>query len=187
MSDGSETMERAWYAIRVQSNKEDHVRRTLERKVETHGLQEKIFSVVVPVKKYEEIKNGKKRVRTEKIYPGYVLVEMVMDDSSWLFIRETSGVGDFVGAHAEATGKPFPLTEEEVGKIFGTEEEGEGKPAIKIDFEIGEQVKIKDGPFEDFDGVVEEIFPDKGRIRVTVNIFGRAAPVELEYWQAEKI
>ena len=175
-----------WYAIRVQSNKEEHVRRTLERKVETHGLEDKIRKVVVPSRKYEEIKGGKKRVRSEKIYPGYVLVEMEMNDATWLFIRETPGVGDFVGAHAGSHQKPFPLAEDEIGKIFGTDEEEGEKPQLKIDFEIGERVKIKDGPFEDFEGLVEEIMPDKGRIRVTVNIFGRAAPVELEYWQAEK-
>ncbi len=181
------TEQLAWYAIRVQSNKEDHVRRTLQRKIETHGLADKVSQVVVPVRKYEEIKGGKKRIRSEKIYPGYVLVEMVMDDPAWLFIRETPGVGDFVGAHAGSHQKPYPLGEDEVGKIFGTDETEQEKPALKIDFEVGEGVKIKDGPFEDFDGVVEEIMPEKGRIRVTVNIFGRAAPVELEYWQAEKI
>lgn len=176
-----------WYAIRVQSNKEDRVRKTLERKIETHGFHERITSVVVPVKKYEEIKNGKKRVASEKIYPGYVLIELYMDEQSWLFIRETPGVGDFVGSHGGTHTKPYPLTPDEVAKIFGTEDEGVNKPVIKINFDVGEQVKIKDGPFEDFDGVVEEILADKGRIRVTVNIFGRAAPVELEYWQAEKI
>ncbi|MEZ6195974.1 MAG: transcription termination/antitermination protein NusG [Planctomycetota bacterium] len=180
-----------WYAIRVQSNKEDHVRKTLERKIETHGLGDKILKVVVPSRKYEEIKNGKKRTRSEKTYPGYVLVELEMTDETWLFIRETPGVGDFVGVNAGSFAKPFPLTEEEVAKLFGTEE-GDGatsaaKPTIKIDFDLGDKVKIKDGPFEDFDGVVDEIIPDKGRIRVTVNIFGRAAPVELEYWQAEKV
>ncbi len=180
-------MQREWYAIRVQSNKEDHVRRTLERKVETHGMGEKITSVVVPVQKFEEIKAGKKRVRSEKIYPGYVLVEMIMDDPAWIFIRETPGVGDFVGAHSGPHNKPYPLTPDEVKKIFGAEEAEEEKPTIKINFKVGEQVKIKDGPFEDFDGLVDEIMPDKGRIRVTVNIFGRAAPVDLEYWQAEKI
>ena len=187
MESGSQPAKKEWYAIRVQSNKEERVRKTLERKIETHGFQDRITSVVVPIKKYEEIKNGKKRVRSEKIYPGYVLVELFMDDQTWLFIRETPGVGDFVGGNVGAMTKPYPLTEEEVAKIFGTDDEGADKPVIKINFDIGEQVKIKDGPFEDFDGVVEEILPDKGRIRVTVNIFGRAAPVELEYWQAEKI
>lgn len=177
----------SWYPIRVQSNKEDHVRRTLQRKIETHGLGDKIREVVVPVRKYEEIKAGKKRIRSEKTYPGYVLVEMVMDDQAWLFVRETPGVGDFVGPHAGSHMKPYPLTDDEVVKLFGGDEEETEKPTIKIDFEVGEGVKIKDGPFEDFDGVVEEIMPDKGRIRVTVNIFGRAAPVELEYWQAEKL
>ena len=175
-----------WFAIRVQSNKEDHVRRTLERKIETHGMGDAIREVVVPVRKYEEIKNGKKRVRSEKTYPGYVLIELEMNDDTWLFIRETPGVGDFVGVNTGTQTKPFALTEEEVGKLFGSEEEQEVQPQLKIDFDVGDRVKIKDGPFEDFDGVVEEILPDKGRIRVTVNIFGRAAPVELEYWQAEK-
>jgi transcription termination/antitermination protein NusG len=177
----------AWYAIRVQSNREDHVKRTLERKVETHGLREKVRQVVVPTEKVVEMKNGKKRTRMMKTYPGYVLVEMEMDDAAWMFIRETSGVGDFVGAHGGLHQKPFPLTEEEIAKLFGTADQAEQKPTLKIDFKIGEKVKIKDGPFEDFDGLIDEIMADKGRIRVVVNIFGRAAPVELEYWQAEKV
>lgn len=176
-----------WYAIRVQSNKEDHVKRTLDGKIQTHGMAEKVAQVVVPTEKLVEMRNGKKRTRTVKTYPGYVLVEMAMDDDAWIFIRETPGVGDFVGANAGAHQWPFALTEEEVGKIFGQEEEGEEAPKIKIDFSLGERVKIKDGPFEDFDGVIDEILPDKGRVRVVVNIFGRAAPVELEYWQAEKV
>lgn len=177
-----------WYAIRVQSNREDHVKRTLVSKVETHGLGEKIRNVVVPTEKVVEMKNGKKRTRLNKTYPGYVLVEMEMDDVAWMFIRETSGVGDFVGAGAGPHQKPFPLTDEEIKKLFPGE--GEVKPAaptLKIDFKVGEKVKIKDGPFEDFDGVVDEIMSDQGRIRVVVNIFGRAAPVELGYWQAEKV
>ncbi len=177
----------SWYAIRVQSNKEEQVKRTLLRKIETHGLEDKIKDVAVPVRKFEEIKNGRKRVRSEKVYPGYVLVQMILDDQAWLFIRETAGVRDFVGSHAGSNKKPYPLTDEEAAQMFGGGEEEAEKPVLKIDFKVGEQVKIKDGPFEDFDGVVEEIMPDKGRIRVTVNIFGRAAPVELEYWQAEKI
>ena len=178
----------AWYAIRVQSNKEDHVRRTLQRKVETHGLGDKVREVVVPTEEYEEVKGGKKRMRRMKTYPGYVLVEMEMDDEAWIFIRETPGVGDFVGAHIGSTQKPFSLTEDEVSKIFGSgEEEVEERPRVRIDFELGERVKIKEGPFEDFEGIVDEIIPDKGRIRVTVNIFGRATPVELQYWQAEKV
>lgn len=176
-----------WYAIRVQSNKEDHVQRTLDRKVETHGMREKISEVVVPKEQVVEIKNGKKRTRKVKTYPGYVLLHLEMTDDTWLFVRETPGVGDFVGAHIGDHTKPYPLTAEEVDKIFGTGEEEEAKPQVKIDFQLGEKVKIKDGPFEDFDGEVDEIMADKGRIRVVVNIFGRAAPVELEYWQAEKV
>lgn len=178
----------SWYAIRVQSNKEDHVRRTLDRKVETQGLREKIREVAVPTEKFDEVKNGKKRTRAVKTYPGYVLVEMTMDDEAWIFIRETPGVGDFVGAHVGSDQRPFPLTEDEVAQIFGTgDAEDVEKPRLRIDFNLGERVKIKEGPFEDFEGVIDEIIAEKGRIRVTVNIFGRATPVELEYWQAEKV
>jgi transcriptional antiterminator NusG len=177
----------AWYAIRVQSNKEDHVQRTLDRKIETHDMRDKIPEVTVPKEQVVEIKNGKKRTRKVKTYPGYVLVDLEMNDDVWLFVRETPGVGDFVGAYIGNQTKPIALTEDEIGKIFGTGEEEESKPQVKIDFQLGEKVKIKDGPFEDFDGEVEEIMADKGRIRVVVNIFGRAAPVELEYWQAEKV
>ncbi len=187
MEPGKQATEKQWYAIRVQSNKEERVRKTLDRKIETHGFGDRITEVAVPVKKFEEIKNGKKRVRSEKLFPGYVYIELYMDEQTWLFVRETPGVGDFVGSHGGTHTKPYPLTPEEVAKIFGVGEESEEKTVIKINFDVGEQVKIKDGPFEDFDGVVEEILPEKGRIRVTVNIFGRAAPVELEYWQAEKI
>jgi len=177
----------AWYAIRVQSNREDHVKRTLERKVETHGLSSQIRKVVVPTEKVVEMKNGKKRTRMMKTYPGYVLVEMDMGDAAWMFIRETSGVGDFVGVGGGLHAKPFPLTDEEIGKLFGEVAGTEQKPQLKIDFKVGEKVKIKDGPFEDFDGAIDEIMADKGRIRVIVQIFGRASLVELEYWQAEKI
>jgi transcription termination/antitermination protein NusG len=183
-----------WYAIRVQSNKEDSVKRNLDRKIELRGFQEKIKEVVVPTEKVAEIRNGKKRLRAVKTYPGYVLANMLMDEDTWVFVRETAGVGDFVGASAmparggAATPKPFPLRPEEVQKIFGasTTEAG-GGAKIKINFQTGDKVKIKEGPFENFDGVVDDINEQKGIVRVIVTIFGRATPVELQYWQVESL
>ena len=176
-----------WYAVRVQSNKEDSVKRNMERRIELRGLQRKISQLVVPTEKVAEIKNGKKRTRQVKTYPGYVLVEMFMDDETWAFVRETPGVGDFVGGTSGAHQKPFPLLQEEVNKIFGVEVPGTAAPKIKIDFGMGDKVKIREGPFENFDGVVEEINEQKGVVRVVVTIFGRATPVELQYWQVEPI
>jgi len=179
--------ELAWYAIRVQSNKEDSVRRSLEAKIKLRGLGRKITQVVVPTEKIAEIKNGRKRTRQVKTYPGYVLLEMIMDDETWSFVRETPGVGDFVGGGGTAHQKPFPLLPEEVRKIFGQDVPEEVVPKIKIDFGVGDKVRIREGPFENFDGVVEEINEQKGLVRVVVTIFGRSTPVELQYWQVETI
>lgn len=176
-----------WYAVRVQSNKEETVKRNMERKIELRGLQKKVLQVVVPTEKVAEIKNGKKRTRHVKTYPGYVLVEMFMDDETWAFVRDTAGVGDFVGGGGNIHQKPFPLTQDEVNKIFGIDVPGTQEAKIKIDFGIGDKVKIREGPFENFDGVVEEINEGKGLVRVVVTIFGRATPVELKYWEVELI
>lgn len=176
-----------WYAVRVQSNKEDSVKRNMDRRIEMRGLQRKVSQVVVPTEKYTEIKNGRKRTRQVKTYPGYVLVEMIMDDETWAFVRETGGVGDFVGGGGNLHQKPFPLEQTEVNKIFGIEAPGTEQPQVKIDFSVGDKVKIKEGPFENFDGVVEEIDETKGRVKVVVTIFGRATPVDLQYWQVEEI
>ncbi len=183
----------AWYLVRVTSNKEDSVRRNLERKIQLRGLGDRIVEVKVPTEKIAEIKDGKKRTRTQKTYPGYVLVNMLMDDETWAFVRETVGAGDFVGGGGNVRStlgkipKPFPLSPDEVQKIFGAAG-GESAPAkIKIDFGVNDKVKIKEGPFENFDGVVESINDEKGFVRVIVTIFGRATPVELQYWQVEPV
>ena len=176
-----------WFAIRVQSNKEDSVKRAMDRKIELRGLSRKITDVVVPTEKVAEIKNGRKRTRQVKTYPGYVLVEMVMDDETWSFVREIQGVGDFVGGGGNSHQKPFPLLPEEVSKIFGEDLPGSEAPRIQIDFSAGDKVKVREGAFENFDGVVEEINEEKGIVRVMVTIFGRATPVELQYWQVEAI
>jgi transcriptional antiterminator NusG len=176
-----------WFAVRVQSNKEESVKRNMDRRIELRGLQRKIVQVVVPTEKIAEIKNGKRRTRQVKTYPGYVLVEMLMDDETWAFVRETGGVGDFVGGGGNIHQKPFPLRPEEVNKIFGLEVPGQEPAKIKINLSTGDKVKIREGPFENFDGVVEEINEQKGTVRVTVTIFGRATPVELKYWEIEAI
>ena len=175
-----------WYVLRVQSNKEDKVLESLQKRVQAAGLQEKITRVMVPTEKVSEIKGGQKRVSQRKIYPGYVMVEMVLDDDTWYLIRETPGVGDFVGGAPNTT--PVPMTQQEVDKVLGQAEKDEAEqPRLKIDFREGEAVKITEGPFENFSGVVEEVLPAKGLVKVIVTIFGRATPVELEYWQIEAI
>jgi transcriptional antiterminator NusG len=134
-----------------------------------------------------EIKGGKRRVRERKKYPGYIFIELEVDeknqlvDKAWYLIRETSGIGDFVGPGS----KPSPMSDREVEKMLGDAEKREGAPQVKIDFKLGDSVKIKQGPFENFDGIVEEVFPNKGIVKVIVTIFGRPTPVELEYWQVE--
>ena len=180
------SQEAHWFPVRVQANKEDTVRRALERRVQLHGFGRKVLQVVVPTEKIAEIKNGKKRTRSVKTYPGYVLVEMIMDDESWSFVRETDGVGDFVGGGTSFQQKPFPLRADEVNKVFGLDAGAEGA-RIKIDFAVGDSVKIREGAFENFEGLVEEINEQKGLVRVVVTIFGRATPVEMQYWQVEAI
>ena len=130
-----------------------------------------------------EMRGGKKRYKERKLYPGYIIVEMDLTDDVWYMIKETSGIGDFVGSYQ----KPIPLSPPEVEKILNTLKGKDESPEVKIDLTAGDGVKIKEGPFENFDGVVDETFPAKGTVRVIVTIFGRATPVDLEYWQVEKI
>jgi transcriptional antiterminator NusG len=176
---------RHWYVLRVQSNKEDTVKESLERRVKAAGLDGKITRVLVPTEKVSEIKGGQKRVSERKIYPGYVLVEMVIDDDTWYLVRETPGIGDFVGAAPNT--KPQPMPQHEVDKILGEATKEAEQPKLKIQFREGEAVKITEGPFENFSGVVEEVIPAKGLVKVVVTIFGRPTQVELEYWQIEAI
>ena len=178
--------EKRWYVLRVQSNKEDHVRETLEKRVKIAGMEHLISRVLVPTEKVTEIKGGKKRVAQRKLYPGYVMVEMALTEESQFLVRNTSGVGDFVGPTAKA---PVALTGPEVDKILGDVKKTaeEAQPKVHISFSPGDSVKIKEGPFQNFDGVVEEVIPEKGLVKVVVTIFGRPTPVELEYWQMEAV
>ena len=175
------TGERQWYAIHTYSGYEDTVTRNLKQRVESLGFEDKIFNVLVPKEKKIRIRGGKREIIEDKIYPGYVLVEMVVDDDSWYVVRNTPNVTGFIGAGTV----PTSLSTEEVDilmKRMGVEE-----PKYKIDVAPGDRVKITDGPFKDFDGKVSEIDPEKGRIKVFVTIFGRETPVELDFLQIKKL
>ena len=172
----------AWYAIRVQSNKEDHVKRTLERKIETHGLQELVHQVLVPTEKVVEVRRGRKVDAERKFFPGYVLVRMDMNDESWHLVKNTPKVTGFLGGG----GKPVPISEGEANRILHQVQEGVERPKTTITFEVGETVRVSDGPFTSFNGLVEDVDEERERLKVAVSIFGRATPVELEYTQVEK-
>ncbi|MBM4043696.1 MAG: transcription termination/antitermination factor NusG [Planctomycetes bacterium] len=182
-------MAKKWYVLRAQSGREDKVKETLEKRVKLQGLEHLMSRILVPSETVSEIKGGAKSVRERKIYPGYIMLELevgddgAIPDAVWFLLRETPGVGDFVGGQR----KPVPMAQKEVEKLLGEVTRKEEKPKLKIEFREGDSVKIKEGPFENFDGVVEEVVPAKGLVRVVVTIFGRATPVELEYWQVEAV
>ncbi|MEH7252146.1 MULTISPECIES: transcription termination/antitermination protein NusG [Bacillaceae] len=177
-------MEKNWYVLHTYSGYENKVKANLEKRVESMGMTDKIFRVVVPEEEETEIKNGKKKVVKRKVFPGYVLVEIVMTDDSWYVVRNTPGVTGFVGSSG-AGSKPTPLLPEEVVSILkrmGVEER-----RIDVNYEIGETVRVKEGPFTNFTGTVEEMDKDKAKLKVLVNMFGRDTPVELEFTQIEKL
>ena len=176
-------MTKQWYVIRVASNREERVRDNLVVRVKAKGMDERISQVLVPTETISEIKGGKRRVVQRKIFPGYLLVEMDLDESTWFVVKETPGIGDFVGADA----KPVAMDPHEVEKVLGGMQSTEEKPRLKIEFDVGDRVKINHGPFENFNGVVDEVNPAKGLVKVIVTIFGRETPVELEYWQVEPV
>lgn len=173
--------ERRWYAIHTYSGYEDAVAKNLYQRAESLGMEDKIFSVIVPKEKKIKIKNGKRVIVEEKIYPGYVLVEMIVSDDSWYVVRNTPNVTGFVGAGTT----PLPLSEEEITTL--KKRMGADITKYKIDVVIGDSVKITDGPFKDFDGRVSEIDSERGKIKVLVNMFGRDTPVELDSLQIKKI
>lgn len=174
-------MSRQWYVIHTYSGYENKVKANLEKRIESMNMEDKIFRILVPMEDEIEVKDGKKKITKRKVFPGYVLVEMIMTDDSWYVVRNTPGVTGFVGSGS----KPIPLDEVEVQQII--RQMGMDEPRTKVNFAVGEQVRVISGPFENFGGAVEEILLDKGKIRVLINMFGRETPVELEYNQAEKI
>jgi transcription termination/antitermination protein NusG len=177
--------ELVWYVLKVQSSREDTIRDALQRRVKIQGLQRFFGQIVVPTEKITEIRNNKKRVVERKTYPGYIMVQMELNEKTWFLVRETPGVGDFVGAH----GTPTKMTEAEVNQMLHQEEEKTTAetPKVRIDVERGDRVKIKDGPFENFEGTVEEVIEGRGLVKVMLIIFNRPTPVDLEYWQVERI
>ncbi|EWG09233.1 transcription termination/antitermination protein NusG [Cytobacillus firmus] len=177
-------MEKNWYVVHTYSGYENKVKANLEKRVESMGMQDKIFRVVVPEEEETELKNGKKKVVKRKVFPGYVLVEIVMTDDSWYVVRNTPGVTGFVGS-AGSGSKPTPLLPEEVTHIL--KHMGVEEARFDINFEIGETVKVKEGPFANFTGSIEDIDKDKAKIKVLVNMFGRDTPVELDFSQIEKL
>ena len=177
-----------WFVLRVASNKESMVRATLLRKVQIEAMQHLVGRIMVPTEKTRSIKGGNQRVTETKLYPGYVFVEMALEKDGripqdvFFLIKETTGVGDFVGT----AGRPTPMSTNEVEKMLFDSRKPDEAPTVKMEFQPGDPVSIKEGPFENYEGTVDEVMPEKGLVRVLVTIFGRQAPVELEYWQISK-
>ena len=172
-----------WYVVHAYSGMEKAVERNIIERINRAGMQTKFGRILVPMEEVVEVKNGQKRTTERKFFPGYVLVEMVMDDESWHLVKHTPKVTGFVGG---AKNRPAPISEEEVMKIVNQMQQGSDKPRHKVEFEVGEYVRVKDGPFTDFNGSVEEVNYEKNKVRVAVTIFGRSTPVELEFSQIEK-
>ncbi len=175
---GSE--QRAWYVVHCYSGYENKVRHNLEQRIETMGMKDKIFDVVIPTQEEIEVKDGKRRTVERHVFPGYVLVNMIMTEESWYVVRNTPGVTGFVGMGNQ----PTPLRPEEVAQILKRMEAE--APHVKVTFKVGERVRIVDGPFNDFRGTVAEIDQERNKVRVMVNFFGRETPVELDFLQVEK-
>ena len=172
-----------WYVVQAYSGMERAVERNLQERITRADMQDKFGRILVPTEEVVEVKNGQKRTTERKFFPGYVLVEMVMDDDTWHLVKHTNKVTGFVGG---AKNRPAPISEDEVMKIVNQMQEGTDKPRHKVEFEVGEYVRVKEGPFTDFNGTVEEVNYEKSKVRVSVTIFGRATPVELEFAQIEK-
>jgi len=172
-----------WYVVHTQTGLEDKVKTALENKIQSEGLQDLISGVVIPTEQISEIRSGKKKISQRKFFPGYLLVEMELNETTYFQIKTTPGVTGFIGPGK----KPMPLSQTEVDNILKRTQDTQVKPSPKIAFEKGEQVRVNDGPFMNFNGTIEEVHPERGKLKVNVSIFGRATPVELEYWQVEKI
>lgn len=178
----SETMQ--WYVLKVQSNREKTIKEHLWRRIRREGLERFFEDIVIPTEKVAEMKGGKKKVVDRKLYPGYIMIKMILDEEAWYLVRDTSGVGDFTGA----AGKPSPMLSHEVERMLGREAAKEDvpvKPTITV--ERGTVVKVKEGPFESFEGTVESIDEKSGKVNLTIVIFGRETPVELDHWQVEMV
>ena len=173
-----------WYVIHAYSGFEQYVMRTLKDRIKLHGIEDQFGEILVPTEEVVEMRDGKKRKSDRKFFPGYVLIQMEMNDNTWHLVKESPKVLGFIGGTSD---KPAPISEAEANSILQRVEEGVDKPKPKIVFEPGEVVRVTEGPFNDFNGVVEEVNYEKSRLRVSVLIFGRSTPVELEFGQVEKV
>jgi transcription termination/antitermination protein NusG len=172
-----------WYVVHAYSGMEKTVERNIRESILQSGMGAKFGRILVPTEEVVEMKNGQRRTTERKFFPGYVFVEMVMDDDTWHLVKHTNKVTGFVGG---AKNRPAPISEDEVQKIVSQMQEGTEKPRHKVEFMVGEYVRVKEGPFTDFNGAVEEVNYEKNKLRVSVTIFGRSTPVELEFSQVEK-
>jgi len=177
-------MTKRWYVVHAYSGMEKSVGRAIQERVDRAGMQDKFGKILVPTEEVVEMKNGQRTLTQRRFFPGYVLVEMEMDDDTWHLVKHTNKVTGFVGG---AGNRPSPISEKEVQAILDQMQEGVEKPKPKVLFEVGEMVRVKDGPFNDFNGNVEEVNYEKSKLRVSVTIFGRATPVELDFAQVEKL
>jgi len=176
-------MAKQWYVVHTQTGHENKVRLNIKKRAEIDDLSKYISQILIPAEKVSEVKSGKKSIIQRKFFPGYILIEMELNDESWYLVRHTPGVTGFVGSG----GKPIALHNSEIKNILKQVAERTAKPKPKIIFEKGETVRVKEGPFVNLNGTIEEINPAKGKLKVMVSIFGRVTPVELEYWQVERV
>jgi transcriptional antiterminator NusG len=176
-------MDKLWYVLHTLTGQEEKVKANLLSRLERSKIKDKISQVIIPTEVVSEVKSGKKKISERKFFPGYVLIEMELTDESWYIVKNTPGVTGFISSGS----KPTPLQDEEIKSILKQTEEKKEKPIPKVTFSQGESVRVKDGPFTNFNGNIEELNPAKGKLKVSVMIFGRSTPVELEYWQVERL
>ena len=175
--------EKKWYVIHTQTGSEEKARVGLESKMAKTPLKDYVSDIVVPTEQVSEIRGGKKKITERKFFPGYILIKMEMSKESWYLVKSTPGITGFIGPGR----KPTAIPEEQVNQILRRTEDTETKPTPKITLEIGESIRIAQGPFANFNGFVMEVYPDRGKLKVSVSIFGRSTLVELEFWQVEKL
>lgn len=176
-------MSKKWYVVHAQTGLEEKVKTALEKRIAASELKDQIAQVMIPTEQISEIRSGKKKVTQRKFFPGYLLIEMDLNDATYLLVKNTQGVTGFIGLGKQ----PSYLPDSDIKSIFKKSEDTQAKPSPKVVFAKDEQVRVIEGPFVNFNGTIEEVRPDKGKLKVAVSIFGRATPVELEYWQVEKV
>ncbi|UOO90828.1 transcription termination/antitermination protein NusG [Vitreoscilla massiliensis] len=177
-------MAKKWYVVHAYSGFEKNVQKTLKERIEREGMQDYFGQILVPVEEVVDIKNGKRTLSERKFFPGYVLAEMEMTDDSWHLVKSTPRVTGFIGGTAN---RPLPITQREVDAIMQQIQTGGEKPKPKVEFEVGQRIRVNEGPFADFNGVVDEVNYERNKLRVSVQIFGRETPVELDFTQVEKV